>query len=146
MFHEAPRIVINSSRNNFVYQTDRMLKTRGEILEKAVRSSKKAITKVAEQKGVSQRHMYNLFASDNISNDDMLAFGKIIGYDFSKDIPELIEYMIIAEPDMQYKSEQVDWRIKYFELLEKHTRLLEEKIRQAEAKESKAGKTSSKKK
>lgn len=138
MYYEAPRIVINSSRNNFVYQTDRMHKTRGEILEKAVRSSKMSITRVAELKKVSQRHMYNLFASDNISNDDMLAFGRIIGYDFSRDIPELVEYMIIAEPEMHYKTEQVDWKIKYFELLEKTNRLLEEKLKLVEAAKKKA--------
>lgn len=137
MFHEVPRIVINNVRSNFDYQTDRMKKSRGEILEKAIRSSKLAITKVAEKKGCSQRHMYNLFASDNISNEDMISFGRIIGYDFSRDIPELVEYMILAEPEMQYKTEQVDWKFKYFELLEKTNKLLEEKLSLVEAIEKK---------
>lgn len=101
------------------------MKHRGKILEKAVRTSKVPITKLAIEFKVSQRHMYNLFETTDISNEDMLRYGKIIGVDFSKDIPELLEYTSLKESQGEYKTQR-DYMQLYFNLLEKHVATIEE--------------------
>jgi hypothetical protein len=120
---------------------------RGQILEKAIRKSQIPITKVAERFGKSQRHLYNLFEKENISNEDMAAFGKLIGYDFSKEIPELVEYFTIHEPQELYLTAS-QYRDKYYALLEEHISLIREleKIKNSAPSEPGASKVRQKKK
>ena len=65
--------------------------------------------------------MYHTFESNNISIDVILEIGKIIHYDFSKDIKGLIKYKLVSDQsddNMENKTEF--WRNKYVELLEKY--------------------------
>lgn len=101
------------------------MKHRGEILEKAIRNSKVSITKVAQEYKCSQRNMYNLFETVNLSNEVMVAFGKIIGYDFSRELPELLEYSYVKEPEGIYETAK-NITDKYYQLMEKHIKLIEE--------------------
>jgi len=111
------------------------LKTlRGQILEKAVRNSKRSITTLCKEFGVSQRHIYRIFQNDDVSNADFIKWGKILGYDFSKDVPELNEYNLFKEGSVPYGDTY--WKEKYYELLEKTNKLLEEKMKQLDATES----------
>lgn len=69
--------------------------------------------------------MYNLFDSESISDADMLRYGKVLGHDFSREIPSLVEYMTIKEPEELYKS-NAEYKDKYHVLLEKHVMIIEE--------------------
>ena len=101
------------------------MKHRGEILAKAIRNSKIPITKVALEYKCSQRHMYNLFETIDLSNEVMVAFGKIIGHDFSRELPELVEYSYVKEPEGIYENAK-NITDKYYQLMEKHIKLIEE--------------------
>lgn len=101
------------------------LKHKGKILEKAVRNTGISIYKLAEKFGVSQRTMYTLFEREEIPNADMARYGKVLGIDFSREIPELVEFFSVQEPEAVYeKSKSIE--TKYYSLLEKHVKLIEE--------------------
>ena len=101
------------------------LKHKGKILEKAVRNTGISIYKVAEKFGVSQRTMYTLFEREEIPNADMARYGKVLGIDFSRDIPELVEFFMVQEPEAVYEKSNTI-QTKYYSLLEKHVKLIEE--------------------
>lgn len=101
------------------------MKHKGKILEKAVRNSNISITKIAELIGYTSRNMYNLFERDDLPNELFIRTGKIIGYDYSKDLPELTEFLMLREPQEAYNLNGA-YQQKYLELLEKHMKLKEE--------------------
>lgn len=102
---------------------------KGEIVEKAVRASGIKITELARQIGVSRRHLYNLFENSNLSFEFIYKIGKIIHYDFSKDFslyPDSInqdEKKNHINDDPTLYSENINWKNKYLELLEKYNEL-----------------------
>lgn len=101
------------------------MKHKGKILEKAVRNSNISITKIAGLLDYTSRNMYNLFERDDLPNELFIRTGKVIGYDFSKDLPELVEFLMIREPQEAYNL-SAGYQQKYLELLEKHMKLKEE--------------------
>lgn len=101
------------------------MKHKGKILEKAVRNSNISITKIAELIGYTSRNMYNLFERDDLPNELFIRTGKVIGYDYSKDLPELTEFLMLREPQEAYNLNGA-YQQKYLELLEKHMKLKEE--------------------
>ena len=101
------------------------MKHQGKIFEKAVRKSNISITKIAKATGYSPRHFYNLFENEIISNDLFVKVGKIIGFNFEQDVPELRAYLLAKEPEGEYISNK-DYMQRYLELMEKHIKLIEE--------------------
>ena len=107
---------------------------RGEIVEQAVRKSGFPITELARRMKRSRRHIYNLFENPNVPLDTILAVGKIIHHDFSKEFKELRHYNI-SDPELnpqdhtgEYTVETNSieyWKNKYLLLLEKYNELLE---------------------
>lgn len=108
---------------------------KGEIIEKAIRLSGIPISIIAKRLGKSRKHMYNLFENNQVPIETVLKIGKIINYDFSGDIKEILqipdEYKIdvITEPSRNYEDASY-WKSKYFELLEQHRYLLENKLKE----------------
>lgn len=98
-----------------------MAKHRGEILRKRIEESDLSINKVAQRSGVARATLYKLFEEPMASLDVILEVGKIIKYDFSKDVPELASFRSVST-----EEENLNYRIKYFDLLEKYTAVLEE--------------------
>jgi len=101
------------------------LKHRGEILKKAISDSGMAITEIARRWGKTARTIYNKFDERNIPLDELLEIGKIISYDFSKEIPELKK--LLQEPSVEYFTAD-SVKDRYIKLLEDHNRLLSEKL------------------
>jgi hypothetical protein len=66
-----------------------------------------------------------LFERDDLPNELFLRTGKVIGYDYSKDLPELTEFLMLREPQEAYNLNGA-YQQKYLELLEKHMKLKEE--------------------
>jgi hypothetical protein len=95
---------------------------RGEIVKKAVDESGMPKTEVCERTGIDSSKLYRIFHNPFASFDDIIKIGKAIRYNFSKHFPE------IKDPDEYLKDqENLDYKFKYFDLLEKYTRVLEEK-------------------
>ncbi len=106
---------------------------KGELIEKAVRTTRFPITLLARRLGKSRRHVYYLFEKPDVSLDVVLQIGKIIQYDFTKDLQEIskipIDYQldVITNPDISFEDLNY-WKSKYFELLEQHKFLLKNKL------------------
>lgn len=113
-------------RNLFVMQH------KGEILEKAVRESGFAITKLCKRLGKTPRWMYYTFQNPDVSLDYILKIGAIIHHDFSVDIKELSNYkkstpannFLEPEPIYQVAETAEFWKNKYLALLEKYNAML----------------------
>ena len=69
--------------------------------------------------------MYNLFEKPELPMDIFLKVGKVIGYDFSLEIPEITNYTMMTEPQVAFDTNSA-YQKKYFELLEKHVLLIEQ--------------------
>jgi len=99
---------------------------KGEIIEKAVRNSGLAISKIAAKLGKSRRWMYLMFDNPNVPYEIILEIGKILHHDFSHDL-KLIQ-MSVSEPIEHYGNKDVNyWREKYYTLLEEYNELLKKK-------------------
>ena len=129
------RIICDIYFAHIFLQICNMIIHKGELIEKAVRECSFPITLLAKRLNKSRRHIYNLFENPDVSLDIILEVGKIIQYDFSKELKELvaipIEYQIdtlsksLAEPESA-----AYWKSKYFELVEQHKRLLENRLKE----------------
>ncbi|WP_297514047.1 hypothetical protein [Flavobacterium sp.] len=101
------------------------MENRGEIIKNAIYQSGIPISAIAKQMGKSRRWFYQMFEQKNVSIDTILTIGKIIRYDFSKEIKEMYP-LILHEPPEEYPEEEtVDyWKNKYIRLLEAYNSLL----------------------
>jgi hypothetical protein len=98
------------------------MKHRGEILKAAIDTSGVKKPQIIEALKISLSKLYRMFEDPFVSFDDLIAIGKIIRHDFSNDFPE------IANPDkLKAAQDNLDYKLKYFELLEKHLAILEER-------------------
>lgn len=99
------------------------MKHRGELLAKAIAKSQLKKTTIAKMLGCSPRYLYDLVEKESIPNDDMIRFGKALGYDFSVDLPDLMEYINIKAPE-ELSNLDLKFREKYFTLMEEHIELI----------------------
>lgn len=99
---------------------------RGEIVERVVRSSGIPLTRMAAKMNRSRRWIYNAFETPDLSLDLVLEFGKILHYDFSQDIPQIVNTKsIVSDVPMTYGENSAEyWKGKYYQLLEEHNELL----------------------
>lgn len=107
---------------------------KGEIVEKAVRSSGMSITELSKRLGISRRHIYNIFNSYTISLELVLQIGKIINYDFTLDFSEISNTnILLPENNIAENSNDTNanyWKNKYLALLEEYNKLLKELVGQ----------------
>lgn len=88
---------------------------------------------LAKKLNKSRKYIYNLFEKNEVSLDIILQIGKIIQHDFSSDfkdiskIPNDYRIELNTEPFLDYEDIKY-WKSKYFELLEQHKSLLENKL------------------
>lgn len=105
---------------------------RGQLLKNIVRNSGISVTTLVKRVGYSRTTYYNHINNKNLELDILDQYGRALGYDFSKDIPEInqIKSFIEREPltIKEAISQRDQWKAKYFELIEKYNSLLEEKV------------------
>lgn len=101
---------------------------RGEIVEKAVRGSGIPLTRIADRLGKSRRWIYNIFETPDLSLDVILEIGKIIHYDFTKEIPQLAPSYFTENPLIYTEQDAEFWKNKYFMLLEEYHELLKRTV------------------
>lgn len=109
----------------------------GTVIELMVRRREFNVSKLAKELNVSRRSVYNYFQSDTIKPDIIFSIGKIIGYDFSKDLPELLFFQEIEKKiDLTANSVNTEpysvsnrdlYKLKYIDLLERYNNLLLER-------------------
>jgi hypothetical protein len=99
---------------------------RGEIIEKAIRESNIPITRVAKKLKKSRQFIYNIFDTPNVPLDLVIEIGKIINYDFAKDI-NLLNAKLTKEIKKNEEQTTDYWKNKYIRLLESYNELLLEK-------------------
>ena len=104
---------------------------RGEIIKEAIYKSGVSITELAKRMGKSRRWMYLMFENNSVSLDIVLKIGRIIYYDFSKDIKEFSHSQkALNELPTAYEKEESNseyWKNKYLKLLEEYNELLKKK-------------------
>ena len=91
---------------------------------------------VAQKAGYKRVTYYTHTKKEDLSFAILNKYARALGYDFSDDIPGMNSF-VVQEEDHAYKKnpatlkealQQRDhWRDKYYELLEKYQKLLEEK-------------------
>jgi hypothetical protein len=95
---------------------------RGEIFEKAIRESGFPISKLAIRIRYHRKSIYDFFTYADLDLDVMVKVGKVINYDFSKDIPELRTFK--NNESGCNCEESIKYKRLYYELLEEQNRLL----------------------
>ena len=81
--------------------------SRGEIVKQVVQDSGVSVTRVAEKIGISRSQLYVDFSDPEMSFDRILAIGKVLKHDFSKDFKELSSGLIslVNEEPAPYVAE-----------------------------------------
>lgn len=81
----------------------------------------------------------------DLSFDIIEKYGKALSFDFTKVFPEMIRYIAFAEPKTDYGEaltfdtlikQRDQWRDKYYDLLEKYNKLIEEKLEMRNSREA----------
>jgi predicted transcriptional regulator len=103
---------------------------RGEILERVVKQSSLSIKTVITRMNISRTTFYNHINKKDLSLDIIAKYGRIIGYDFSADFPEIkrTEAFINTKEPKTFEeaiAERNTWREKYYDVLEKYNTCME---------------------
>ncbi|MFL0683795.1 MAG: hypothetical protein ACJLTB_11305 [Algoriphagus aquaeductus] len=104
-----------------------------EELEKYMGISGKSLSAIAKKAGYDQSTPYRHFERADLPLFIISRYAKAIDYDFSMAFPELLDLGISAvkkaNATIQIEiNEAQKWKDKYFDLLEKYTALLEERL------------------
>ncbi len=92
------------------------------------RNSGIPLTTIAKRLRKTRQWLYFVFENPNVSLDLVMEIGKIIFYDFSRDLPQIIINTVSSEKLLEVNSNKNQnsefWKEKYFSLLEEHLNLL----------------------
>ena len=110
---------------------------RGEILRQAINKSGVSITVAVKRAGYSRSSYYYHIQDPNLDFETLRDYGKVIRHDFSIDIPDMEKLQVederegyIKPANLEQAQKEIEkWQQKYYSLLEKHQKLLEEKIK-----------------
>lgn len=104
-----------------------MMRHEGRIVEDIIRKKQINLSELAIQLSVNRSNLYTWFKSEYLKAEIVLQIGKNIRYDFSEDFPDLKKYTGYQSNRKKKPSldEDIDYKAKYVELLEKFRSLLE---------------------
>ncbi len=109
------------------------MKHRGEILREAVRQSGLTAKEITEKTKISHTRLYRMYKDPYVSFDELILLGKALRYNFASDFPEL---SADSATPMEIE-ENINYKIKYYELLEEHLKMLREKMENYDPKKGK---------
>lgn len=108
---------------------------RGKILQNVVRETGLSIERITRRAGYKRGTYYLHIKQPQLAPSILFKYGRALNYDFSKDIPELTEFLT-GEPDNIYSKDVAnieeairqrdEWKDKYYELLEKYLHLIDD--------------------
>ncbi|RYE51191.1 MAG: hypothetical protein EOP48_18570 [Sphingobacteriales bacterium] len=110
---------------------------RGELLKNVISKSDLNITTITKRAGYNRSSYYNHILLADLSYVILEKYGKAMGYDFSKILPEMRSYISFEEPEGSYGEpftienvikQRDTWKDKYLQLLEKYNVLIEERL------------------
>ncbi len=90
-----------------------MKQHRGEIAAQRIKESQISLISIYTRLGIAQNTLTNWLEKEDLGFDKILQIGELIGYDFSKDFPDLknLRYdsatsriYSLSEPDETYKT------------------------------------------
>lgn len=110
---------------------------RGQVVEDIVRKSGFPLSKIAERLKISRRTLYQWFTYPELSIEKIARIGRIINHDFSEELTEMS--IFVNEDEHKYGramsgdykkilSERDEYLKLYHDLVEKHTKVLEELV------------------
>lgn len=121
-----------------------MLIHRGKILKELIykycQQEGISITKIAKRAGYDQSTVYRHFTLDNLNYNILIRYGKAMRHDFSEEFPEMTDYFTVEEevfpkelPPQPLSPEECMEQLKYYqtkyiELLEKHNKMLANRL------------------
>lgn len=108
------------------------MKHRGEILREAVRQSGLTAKEITEKTKISHTRLYRMYKDPYVSFDELILLGKALRYNFANDFPELSNEGI-SPVEIE---ENINYKVKYYELLEEHLKVLREKMETYDGKKS----------
>jgi predicted transcriptional regulator len=102
---------------------------RGEIVKKAIENSGISITQIAKRMKKSRQWVYDQFENPTVPIETVFLIGSIIQYDFSEEVRSL--NLLHEKKTIYTKSSnnstletEINWKEKYYHLLEEHALLL----------------------
>ncbi len=98
------------------------MKHRGEIVKKVLELKGTNLTWLAKELKVTTRSLYNWFETSDLPLEKIVKVGLAIDYEFAQEFPDLAKFFPKKD------TEKIDYKAKYFELLEKTNQLFEEKL------------------
>ncbi len=109
----------------------------GEILREVADKSELTITQVAKKAGFNRTTFYNHIVNPELPFHILERYGRVLNFDFTAKIPEMQKFKNFEDPAVLYKTpdtlEEVllqrdIWRDRYYELLEKYNKVIEEAL------------------
>lgn len=76
---------------------------RGALLAAAVDARNVTISKMVKRMGISRGTYYNHINDPHLPLEQLVAYGKAMGYDFSADLP-MMRQLVLEEPEAVYKA------------------------------------------
>jgi len=108
----------------------------GQLLERVIRREGYSISEVARLTKVNRRSVYNWFRQETLRPEIICKIGLALGHDFSQEFPNLYLHhrpihteekssLSIQQKDfIDDSTDDIYWKDKYIDLLEKHNKLL----------------------
>ncbi len=104
----------------------------GQIIEKIIRRNGYSISELARLTKVNRRSVYNWFNQRSLRSDIIYRIGSVLNYDFSTEFPDLFadteahntSTLFKTSMDLQDRKNEIYWKDKYIQLLEKYNELL----------------------
>ena len=93
-----------------------MTKHQGKIVEYIIRRKGYNISQLAIELHIDRRTLYNLFQSQNLKTNFVQKLGKLIGHDFSIELPELFISGELKEETINTDTSNL-YQKKYIDLL-----------------------------
>jgi hypothetical protein len=109
---------------------------RGQLLAAAVEASGLNKEEAAKKARYSRSAYYKHIENPNLGYHILIAYGKAIRHDFTEEFPDMPKY-VMEDPEAPYdKPKNIEesiritdqWKNKYFDLLEKYNRLIEQRL------------------
>lgn len=109
------------------------LKHRGEILKRVFDQKLGNVTKLANRVGYNRKSVYRHFEDPILPTGILLKYGKALNHDFTFEIPEMRNELMMKEPSIEYQPKTFDelqidrdaWRTRYIDMLERYNELME---------------------
>lgn len=103
---------------------------RGQVLERVVKQSSLSIKDVITRMNISRTTYYNHINNKDLSIDIIAKYGRVIGYNFSAEFPEIkrAEAFIKTREPKTFDEAMIErnmWREKYYDVLEKYNICME---------------------